>query len=143
MKKILALVLALIMVMSLGACGGKTEEPAPAAKADAPAAAPEAAADEADDFHIEIKFSNVFQPEEMNGKASEMLAQMITERTEGHVTVTYYGQNQLDCYGDSVAQANMGANWMGLEEPSLFADYVGDCAVLIGPMLYSSNEDYN
>ena len=70
MKKILALVLALIMVLSLAACGGKTEEPAPAAKADAPAAAPEAAADEADDFHIEIKFSNVFQPEEMNGKAS-------------------------------------------------------------------------
>ena len=146
MKKILALVLALIMVLSLVACGGKTAEPAPAAKeeaAAAPEAAPEAAADEADDFYIEIKFSNVFQPEEMNGKASEMLAQMITERTDGHVTVTYYGQNQLDCYGDSVAQANMGANWMGLEEPSLFADYVGDCAVLIGPMLYSSNEEYN
>ncbi|MEF2838661.1 MAG: surface glycoprotein, partial [Oscillospiraceae bacterium] len=84
MKKILALVLALIMVLSLVACGGKTAEPAPAAKEEA-AAAPEAAADEADDFHIEIKFSNVFQPEEMNGKASEMLAQMITERTDGHV----------------------------------------------------------
>ena len=27
---------------------------------------------------------------------------MITERTEGHITVTYYGQNELDCYGDSV-----------------------------------------
>ena len=32
---------------------------------------------------------------------------------------------------------------MGLEEPSLFADYCGDAALLIGPMLYSSNEEYN
>jgi len=126
MKKFLALILALIMCMSLVACGGGSAD-----------------ADSTEDFHIDIKFSNVFQPEEMNGKASEMLAEMITERTGGAVTVTYYGQNQLDCYGDSVAQANMGANWMGLEEPSLFADYVGDCAVLIGPMLYASNEEYN
>ena len=130
MKKFLALMLALVMCLSLVACGGGSDD---AATTD----------DGAEDFHIDIKFSNVFQPEEMNGKASEMLAEMITERTGGAVTVTYYGQNQLDCYGDSVAQANMGANWMGLEEPSLFADYVGDCAVLIGPMLYASNEEYN
>ena len=102
MKKILALLLVCAMALSMVVCG-----------------TPKASAD---DFHIEIKFSNVFQPEEMNGKASEMLAQMITERTGGAVTVTYYGQNTLDCYGDSVAQANMGANWMGLEEPSLIAD---------------------
>ena len=109
MKKFLALMLALVMCLSLVACGGGSDD---AATTD----------DGAEDFHIDIKFSNVFQPEEMNGKASEMLAEMITERTGGAVTVTYYGQNQLDCYGDSVAQANMGANWMGLEEPSLFAD---------------------
>ena len=148
MKKTLALLLALIMVLSLCACGGGAKE-TPAAQApaaDAPAAeapAAEAADDEADDFYLEIKFSNVFQPTEWNYKASEKLAEMITERTDGHISVTYYGQNELDCYGDSVTQAVNGANWMGLEEPSLFADYVGDAAVLIGPMLYSSNEEYN
>ena len=110
MKKYLALMLALVLTLSLSF----------------------AIAENPDDYYLEITFSNVFQPTEYNYKASEMLAQMITERTEGHITVTYYGQNQLDCYGDSVAQANMGANWMGLEEPSLFADYVGDAAVLIG-----------
>jgi len=68
---------------------------------------------------------------------------MVTEGTEGHITVTYYGQKELDCYGDSVTQAVNGANWIGLEQPDLFADYVGDCAVLVGPMLYSSNEEYN
>ena len=144
MKKILALILAMVMMLGLVACGGgeakQTEAPK---KEDAPVVDAPEAEDEADDFYLEIKFSNVFQPTEWNYKASEKLAQMITERTEGHITVTYYGQNELDCYGDSVTQAVNGANWMGLEEPSLFADYVGDCAVLIGPMLYSSDEEYN
>ena len=121
MKKTLALLLAVLMMLTMSI----------------------ALADEADDYYLEIKFSNVFQPTEWNYKASQKLADMITERTEGHITVTYYGQNELDCYGDSVTQAVNGSLWMGLEEPSLFADYVGDCATLIGPMLYNSNEEYN
>ena len=122
MKKYLALMLALVLTLTLSIAFAETNP---------------------DDYYLEITFSNVFQPTEYNYKASEMLAQMITERTEGHITVTYYGQNQLDCYGDSVTQAVNGSLWMGLEEPSLFADYVGDCATLIGPMLYNSNEEYN
>lgn len=51
--------------------------------------------------------------------------------------------NELDCYRDSVVHAVNGDKWIGLEEPSLFADWVGDCAVLVGPMLYNSDEEYN
>ena len=41
MKKLIALLLALVMVLSLAACGGKTEAPAAdAPAADAPAAEP-------------------------------------------------------------------------------------------------------
>ena len=122
MKKILALVLALML--SLTFCAAVAEQ-------------------NPDDYYLEIKFSNVFQPTEWNYKASQKLADMITERTEGHISVTYYGQNELDCYADSVTQAANGSLWMGLEEPSLFADYVGDCATLIGPMLYNSDAEYN
>ena len=142
MKKFLAMLLALMMVLSLCACGSKPAAEAPAAEAPA-ADAPAAEADPADDFYLAIKFSNVFQPTEWNYKASEKLAQMITEKTEGHISVTYYGQNELDCYGDSVTRAVNGENWMGLEEPSLFADYAGDAAMVIAPMLYSSNAEYN
>ena len=99
--------------------------------------------DDADDYYLALKFSNVFQPTEWNYKASQKFADMVTERTNGHITVTYYGQNQLDCYSDSVTQAVNGSAWIGLEEPSLFADYVGDCAALIGPMLYHSDAEYN
>lgn len=142
MKKILAMLLALVMVLSLCACGAKTEAPA-AAPAEQGEAAPAVEADPADDFYLEIKFSNVFNPKEWNYKASEKLAQMITEKTDGHISVTYYGTNELDCYADSVTQAVNGANWMGLEEPSLFADYCGDAAMVIAPMLYATNEEYN
>ncbi len=152
-QKWIALATAAAMMASLTACGGGSSSggssataaaETTAAAAGAETAAAEAAADDgADDFHIDIKFSNVFQPTEWNYKASEKLAEMITERTEGHVNVTYYGQNELDCYGDSVSQAVAGSNWMGLEEPSLFADYVGDAAMVIAPMLYSSTAEYN
>ena len=96
----------------------------------------------ADDFHLEITFSNAFSQPERNYEASEKLAQMITEKTDGHVTVTYYGRNDRDCFADSVAREVKAENWMGLEEPSQFADYVADAVMVIAPMLYSSNDEY-
>ena len=68
MRKVLSVVLAATMAMSLAACGGS------GAKTDTKAAdAGTAAGDEAsaDDYYITIKFSNVFQPAEWNYKASE------------------------------------------------------------------------
>ena len=147
MKKIIATMLAASMTFALCACGGgggnQTAAAANAgASADTKAAGAEAK-DPADDFYITIKFSNVFQPAEWNYKASEHLAEIVKERTDGHIILEYYGQNQLDCYANSVEQARNGAVWMGLEEPSYFADYIGDYNVLVGPMLYTNNEEYN
>lgn len=140
MKKLLAVTLAGAMALSMTACGSKQA----AAPADTKAAeAGEAAAAEDDDFQMTIKFSNVFQPAEWNYKASEHLAELVKERTDGHIILEYYGQGQLDCYNASVEQAHNGAVWMGLEEPSYFADYIGDYNILVGPMLYTSDEEYN
>ena len=124
MKKLLAMILALCMVFALCAVTASAD-------------------DDADSYYVDIKYSNVFQPTEWNYKAAEKFAAMVTERTEGHINVTYYGQNELDCYADSVTQAANGAKWIGLEEPSLFGDYVPNCMVLVGPMLYTTNEEYN
>ncbi len=101
LKRISAFLLACVMLISLVACATKpvTQE----------AAAPAASVD---NYHLDIIFSNVFQPTEWNYKASEKIAEEITKRTDGHISV-------------------------------VFAEYVGDCATLIGPMLYSSDEEYN
>ncbi len=150
MKKLFALLLALAMVFALAACGETApaaEKPAaePAAEQAAEQAAEPAAEDdaEADAYYIELTYSNVFNPKEWNYKAAEKFAEMVTERTEGHVKVEFHGLNELDCYRDSVVHAVNGDKWIGLEEPSLFADWVGDCAVLVGPMLYNNDDEYN
>ena len=124
MKKLLAMLMVMAMIFSLAAVGT-------------------AYADDADDFHIDLTYSNVFNPAEWNYKAAELFAEAVTERTEGHITVTYHGLNELDCYADSLVHAYNGDNWSGLEDPSLFAEYVGDCAVLAGPMLFTNDEEYN
>lgn len=139
-KRTVTIVLTAASLSLLAACGRTQEEKSRGTSADAMSAA---ITNPDEVYHIDLKFSNVFQPTEWNYKASEKLAKEITEKTDGHVSVTYYGQNQLDCYGDSVTQAVNGENWIGLEEPSLFAEYVGDCAVLVGPMLYENTEEYN
>ena len=149
MKKIIALLLAAVMVLALVACGGNstptTSTGTPTTGNTPAAGGSTASADdaEADAYYIDIIYSNVFNPAEWNYKASEMFAEMVTERTEGHINVTYHGLNELDCYADSVVHAVNGDKWIGLEEPSLFADYVGDCAVLVGPMLYNNDDEYN
>ena len=109
MKKLLAMLMVMAMIFSLAAVGT-------------------AYADDADDFHIDLTYSNVFNPAEWNYKAAELFAEAVTERTEGHITVTYHGLNELDCYADSLVH---------------FAEYVGDCAVLAGPMLFTNDEEYN
>ena len=99
--------------------------------------------DDPNDYYIELTYSNVFNPREWNYKAAVKFADMVTERTEGHIKITYHGLNELDCYRDSIVHAVRGDNWIGLEDPSLFADWVGNCAVLIGPMLYQNEAEYN
>jgi TRAP-type C4-dicarboxylate transport system substrate-binding protein len=158
MKKFIALLLALAMVLVLAACGSKettsnagsgstasTSTSSGGSTASSGSSTDTTAADdaEADAYHVDIIYSNVFNPAEWNYKAAEKFAEMVTERTEGHITVTYHGLNELDCYADSVVHAVNGDKWIGLEEPSLFADYVGDCAVLVGPMLYNNDAEYN
>ena len=147
-KRLLSIILTLTVVLGLSACGG-TPAPGAAGAAGNDAAGTEdnqeaAGSDaDADSYYIELTYSNVFNPKEWNYKAAEKFAEMVTERTEGHVKVDFHGLNELDCYRDSVVHAVNGDKWIGLEEPSLFADWVGDCAVLVGPMLYNSDEEYN
>ena len=66
MKKLLAMLMVMAMIFSLAAVGT-------------------AYADDADDFHIDLTYSNVFNPAEWNYKAAELFAEAVTERTEGRL----------------------------------------------------------
>ena len=136
MKKTIAMLLALVMVFALCACGSK-QDTAPAGSA------PEAAGSADDDFHIVLKLSHVFAPTEQLTVEMEQVAQRIYDRTNGAVEIETYGSGQLAVYKDNLQQVVDGANWIACEDPSYLADYNIDFEALIAPMLYTNLQQYS
>lgn len=85
MKKIIALILALVMALSLVACGA---ESAPADNGDAAA----------EDTVYEWRLSCEYSSENHQTKALEDAAKLIEEQTDGHVKITVYPNMALGDY---------------------------------------------
>ena len=103
MKKFLALLMALAMVLALAACGGQSAAPAaeaPAAGNDAPAAEAPAAEAPADgviqlDQSYDWKFACSATDNTCWADMGRQFGQYLSDRTGGKVTVTVYAQDQL------------------------------------------------
>ena len=119
MKKLIALILALVMVLGLVACGG---EKAPAAN-DAPVAtdAP-AAADVANDPKVDLIFTANASSADWHGKAMTVFAEEVEKLSGGSVTCSVYAdstlfssENEWDAI--SMGQANGGADiaWVSFQ----------------------------
>lgn len=145
MKKAVSLVVAAAMCLSMAACGSK-EAAAPAETKAAEAAAPAAeggeAAAPADDFHLVLKLSHVFAPEEQLTKTMDSICNNIKERTNGAIEIQHFPQGQLATYKDGVEQVVRGADFISVEDPSYLGDYVPDFNILAGPMLVNSFDEY-
>ncbi|MGM9615867.1 MAG: TRAP transporter substrate-binding protein [Oscillospiraceae bacterium] len=120
MKKLLALLLAVVMVLALCACGAKTEEPAPAAEeapaaeapaAEAPAAeAPAAPAAEPSAVEpLEITFSTTFQETATGGELVTYFKNALESATDGAITVTVYYGGTLFADADALDGVATGA----------------------------------
>ncbi|QAT49037.1 C4-dicarboxylate ABC transporter substrate-binding protein [Caproiciproducens sp. NJN-50] len=131
--------MALILGTMSGCGGSSTSTGGGAASAGSSAAAGKS---DDDNFHITIKLSHVFQPQEQVYKTMEAIGKSVTEKTQGHITIQVFGQGQLSVYNDSMEQVKRGANWIAVEEPSYLGDYVPDFAALVGPMLYQNNDEW-
>lgn len=137
MKKLLAIVLALVMILSLAACGKApaADPPAADAPADTPAEAPK------DDFSMTLKFgfaNNATDP------ASIALAEMcdrITERTGGALKMEFYPNNELGAIAEVAELIQQGANVITSCSADFLADYCPDHAALNGAYLYDSWQD--
>ena len=98
MKKILALVLALVMVLSLVACGGSSAPAATEApKADAPAEAP-AAKEEPKADPMKIDIASLYTDGTVCDDACIKLAELLNE--SGLFKVEYYNNSQRFAQGD-------------------------------------------
>ena len=128
MKKYVAMLLALVMVFALCACGSNGDK---------------AADDNNGDYHLVLKLSHVFQPNEQLTIEMQQVAQRIKERTNGAIEIQCYDSGQLATYKDNVEQVVNGADWIACEDPSYLADYDIDFEALIGPMMYNSIDEYS
>ena len=86
MKKTIAMLLALVMVFALCACGSK-QDTAPA-EGSAEAAAP------ADDFHIVLKLSHVFAPTEQLKAQPRVCSHRAAHRRDGAGRSAHQGPHQ-------------------------------------------------
>lgn len=137
MKKTIAFLLALVMVLALCACGSQPAAPSdPSADPAAPAVAP-------DDYHLEIKLSHVFGPQELLAVYVQEAADNIRERTNGAIDIQCYPNSQLPTYKDGLEQVASGANFISVEDPSYIGDYVPNFNALVGPMMTSTLAEYD
>lgn len=145
MKKTIALLLAMVMVLGLCACGAKPAEAPAQAPAEAPAQAPAEApaAAPADDYHLELKLSHVFGPTEQLAVSVQEAADNIREKTNGAIDIQCYPNSQLPTYKDGLEQVASGANFISVEDPSYIGDYVPNFNALVGPMMTSSLAEYD
>lgn len=108
MKKFVAMLLALVMVFALCACGSNGDK---------------AADDNNGDYHLVLKLSHVFAPTEQLSIEMQQVAQRIKERTNGAIEIQCYDSSQLAVYKDNIEQVVNGADWIACEDPSYLADY--------------------
>ena len=141
MKKVLSLALATALCVSMAGCSSKPAE-TQAPKAEGQAEGSQEAAAPADDYHLVLKLSHVFAPEEQLTKTMDYIAANILERTNGAIEIQTYPQGQLATYKDGVEQVVRGADFISVEDPSYLGDYVPDFNILAGPMLVNSYDEY-
>ena len=125
MKKFLALLMAMIMCLSLVACGGD-----------------KAAEEGGDDYKLVLKMSHVFAPTEALTLTMDEICKNVTEKTGGAIEIQHFPQSQLPVYKDGLEQVVQGAHFISVEDPSYVGDYVPDFNVLAGPMLVTSYDQY-
>ena len=89
-----------------------------------------------------IKVSHVFQTNEPTHIYISQAADRINERLKGQVELQVYPNGELPSYKDAIEQVLRGSDFISVVDPSYIGDYVPDFTALVGPMLYSTIEEY-
>ena len=146
MKKLIALLLALVMVLGLVACGNADAPAADAPAADAPAAdapAADAPADEPADEPaaepIRISFCHDNLPGEPVTMAGEYWAERLYEVSGGTMIMDTYDSSSAGAKTDLLDQMMAGDPIMVVGDGGFAADYgVADMSIVNGPYLFEN-----
>lgn len=145
-KTIVAMLLALVMMLALCACGqtaqapAATEAPAADAATEAPAAdaATEAPAAKVGETVLKCAFNqSATNPE---AKTLYKLSDDLYDATEGRYSIEVYPDAQLGDQAQTLEQCSMGALDMALVANAVVETYASDFAILGTPYVYDSIE---
>lgn len=91
---------------------------------------------------IKIRFAHSLSATEPAHLAAEYFAKNVAARTNGKVKITVYPAEQLGPGKDVNEMIRQGANVMNLTDAGYLADFVPDVAVLHGPYLVRTPQEY-
>ena len=151
MKKLLALLLALVMVFSLCACGAKEEAPAapaeeaPAAPAEEAPAAPvaEGEYDLTGCKPVKLVFANPSSSTEVQSIYAKQFCEMVTEKSQGLITFEYSDGGTLGTIQELLDGTNMGIYDFCLADTSFFETWVPEAVVVTMPFLTDNFDHAN
>ena len=121
MKKVLALVLAAVMMLSLVACGNSGSNDA--------------------DKTYELKVSTTQTDKSMIYAGLQAAADAVEEKTEGKVKITIYPSSQLGAEEDMIDQALQGMGIAVLTDAGRLSSYVKDIGILNMAYIVDNYED--
>ena len=142
MKKIVCLLLAVAMVLSLSACGGSasltSNTPAPAAATEAPAA-PASTVEEAKDA-VHFDLSTTGTPNSLLGGVCDYFANQVKELSNGQMIVDVYYSSALGSEAQNLEALTAGTLDMAIIAIEFYANSIPELGAMILPFLY---EDYD
>ncbi len=137
MKKFLALALALVMTLSLAACGGQAGTAADPSGSDAPAAAPEKPADP-----ITISISHSYTELDQVSVELNNAKKNIEERTNGAVIVNLYPNNTFGNLVDGVEAVAADSPLLLMAAYSQWEDLYYDASALQCGFVFETGEEF-
>jgi TRAP-type C4-dicarboxylate transport system substrate-binding protein len=142
LKRMLALLLALLMVMAFAACGGSEESAAPESTAPE---GNESAAPEGDDFAEEptytLRFGHTLTEQDPFHQAYLNWADAVYEQTKGDVLIEVYANSQLGVEEDVLEQIRQGSNVGWQTDFARAGSYIREMGVMNCPYFLSSAEE--
>lgn len=137
-SKLLALLLAVVMVFALCACGQTAAPAASEAPAEAPAEGEAPAEAPADTIVLKCAFNQTITNPE--AQTLQWIGEQLLEATDGRYTIEVYPDAQLGDQAQTLEQVVMGTLDMALVANSIVETYCPDFAILGTPYVYDSIE---
>lgn len=147
MKKLLAMLLALVMVLSLAACGGSTTGATEAPENDASAAVGDTGADgdASNDPAVTLVYAEVNPLDSIVGQTATYFAEQVSELTGGTVTLDIQASGVLGSENDVLDNILAGGDTIDMSRISAFAltSYGAQKSVLLSlPFTFVSRDHY-